>query len=70
MVLGVCGTAPSAGGFRALVRVLLDMGSSDITRGLSGGTGAISMVSVRYTLVSHEAVGDMVVGRVRVALSI
>jgi hypothetical protein len=58
------------GRFRgALARVRLEMGSSEMTRGFGSGTGAMSMVSVRYTFVSHEAVGEMVVGRVRVAFS-
>lgn len=52
-----------------LPRVRLDMGSKEMTRGFGTNTGAISTVSVTYTLVSHEVVGDMVVGRVSVAVS-
>jgi hypothetical protein len=71
--VGVRGTpsAAAVGRFRdALPRVRLDMGSKDIMRGFGSGTGAMSIVSVRYTFESHEAVGDMVVGRVKVAFSI
>ena len=70
--MGVCGvpSAAATGRFRAVLpRARRDMGSSDIIRGFGSGTGAISIVSVRYTFVSHEAVGDMVVGRVKVAFS-
>lgn len=31
--------------------------------------GAISMVSIRYTFVSHDVVGEIVVGRVIVAVN-
>jgi hypothetical protein len=73
MPVGVCGTPSVAvvGRFRdALPRPRLDIGSSDIMRGFGSGTGAMSIVSVRCTFESHEAVGDMVVGRVNVAFSI
>jgi len=52
-----------------LARVRLDIGSKEMTRGFGTSTGAMSTVSVKYTLVSHEVAGDMVVGRVNVAVS-
>jgi hypothetical protein len=45
------------------------MGSSDMTLGFGSGMGAISIVSTRETPVSHDIVGEIVVGRVRVAVS-
>jgi hypothetical protein len=46
-----------------------DMGSNEIIRGFGSTTGAMSIDSTRLTLVSHEAVGEIVVGRVSVAVS-
>jgi hypothetical protein len=45
------------------------MGSREITLGFGSGIGAISMDSTRETLVSHDVVGEIVVGRVKVAVS-
>lgn len=46
-VEGVC-DASSVGRFRVdLARVRLDIGSNEMTRGFSGGTGAMSTDSVR-----------------------
>jgi hypothetical protein len=53
--------------FRAVLgRDLRDMGSREITRGLGSGIGAMSIVSIRNTFVSHDVVGEIVVGRVSV----
>jgi hypothetical protein len=52
------------------VRALREIGSKDITLGLGSGIGATSMTSISETLVSHEDVGEMVVGRVSVDVSI
>lgn len=64
-------SAPAVSGrFRGvLARRRRDIGSKDIMRGLGSGMGAMSMDSIRLTFVSHDAVGDMVVGRVIVAVN-
>jgi hypothetical protein len=64
-LLGICG-------LRVLlfVRIRFDIGSKDITRGFGFGVEAMSIVSRRYTFVSHDVVGDIVVGRVNVDVSI
>jgi hypothetical protein len=46
------------------------MGSREMTLGLGSGIGAISTTSISETGVSHDDVGEMVVGRVRVAVNI
>lgn len=71
--MGVGGTpsgADAASRFRDdLALVLLDIGSKDMTRGFGNNIGAMSIESVRYTFVSHDVVGDIVVGRVSVAVN-
>jgi hypothetical protein len=64
-------SAPAVSGrFRdGLARRRRDMGSKDIIRGFGSGMGAMSIDSMRLTFVSHDAVGDMVVGRVMVAVN-
>jgi hypothetical protein len=52
------------------VRALREIGSSDITLGLGMGIGATSTTSISETGVSHDDVGEMVVGRVSVDVSI
>lgn len=56
-------------GLLVLARALRDIGSSEITRDLGSGICAMSIASMRYTLVSHDVVGDMVVGRVSVEVN-
>jgi hypothetical protein len=46
-----------------------EMGSNDMMRGFGSGIGAMSIESTRLTLASHDVVGEIVVGRVRVAVS-
>jgi hypothetical protein len=50
-----------------LVLDLRDIGSSDMTLGFGWSIGATSIVSTRYTFVSCVVVGEIVVGRVKVA---
>jgi hypothetical protein len=45
------------------------MGSSEMTRGFNPPIGAMSIESMRLTFVSHEVVGEIVVGRVSVAVN-
>lgn len=45
------------------------MGSKDITLGFGSGTEATSMTSIKFTFVSHDDIGEMVVGRVNVDVS-
>ena len=52
------------------VRALREIGSNDITLGFGTGIGATSTISISETLVSVDDVGDIVVGRVSVAVSI
>ena len=52
-----------------LFRVRREIGSRDMTRGLGSAIGATSMVSRSVTLTSQVVVGDIVVGRVRVEVS-
>jgi hypothetical protein len=40
-----------------------------MTRGFGSGIRAMSTESMKVTLASHDVVGDMVVGRVSVAVS-
>ena len=47
-----------------------ETGSREITRGFGAASDAISMTSRRVTLLSHDMVGCMVVGRVRVEVII
>lgn len=57
-------------GFRVdFVRLRFDIGSKEMTRVFGSGMGAISIVSMNWTFVSHDDVGDMAVGRVSVAVS-
>jgi|TARA_R110002003_G_scaffold13_6_gene908 hypothetical protein len=46
------------------------MGSKEMMRGFGSGIGAMSIESIKLTFVSHDVVGEMVVGRVNVAVSI
>ena len=52
-----------------LVLFRREMGSKEITLGFGSAIGAMSMVSRRATLTSHVVVGDIVVGRVNVEVS-
>jgi TnpA family transposase len=65
---GTASVAAVSGRFR-FARVRRDMGSKEMMRGFGWGIGAMSTASSRLTLVSHEVVGEMVVGRVSVAVS-
>jgi hypothetical protein len=58
-------------GFRlgVFARDRRDIGSNEMMRGFGSGMGAISTDSTRVTLASHDAVGDMVVGLVSVAVN-
>lgn len=70
-VCGVESATAVSGFFRGVfVRPLRDIGSSEITRGFGPPIGAISITSIKLTFVSHEVIGEMVVGRVNVAVSI
>lgn len=77
MPFGVGGTVegllsgfPVSGRVRGvLFRVRREIGSNEMTRGLGSAIGATSMTSRRVTLVSQVVVGDMVVGRVKVEVS-
>ena len=53
-----------------MARPLRDIGSRDITLGFGSGTGAISTISTKLIFTSLDDVGEMVVGRVKVAVSI
>jgi hypothetical protein len=46
-----------------------EMGSNEIIRGFGSIMGAMSMESIKLTFASHEVVGEIVVGRVIVAVS-
>lgn len=59
----------SGRGREVFVRVRLEMGSSEITRGFGSAMGAMSITSLKVTLVSQLVVGDIVVGRVNVDVS-
>ena len=52
-----------------LVLLRREMGSKDITLGLGSAIGAMSMLSRSAILTSHVVVGDIVVGRVNVDVS-
>jgi hypothetical protein len=45
------------------------MGSNEIIRGFGSIMGAMSIESIKLTFASHEVVGEIVVGRVIVAVS-
>ena len=45
------------------------MGSNEMMRGFGSAIGAISIESIKLTFVSHDVAGEIVVGRVNVAVS-
>lgn len=64
-------TADSAGGFPlAFDFERLETGSSVTMRAFGAGNGAISMLSIRFTRFRHDMVGFIVVGLVKVDVSI
>ncbi len=60
----------TTGRFReGFVRARFETGSSEMIRGLGSGIDAISIRFIRDTFVLWDVVGDMAVGRVRVAVN-
>jgi hypothetical protein len=69
-VWGAASDTPVSGRLRAVLGLLLlEIGSKEMMRGLGSGIGAMSIASLRYTLASQDVVGNMVVGRVNVDVS-